>query len=129
MLNIASSKPGVRAVIDALVDRAPELLDERKVLLDQALMQPDMLSEAKKMLQGANTTNVLGAFTAIYNARVAADIKRIGSLKNGPFGELAGVAVVVGESLIGPDKTPNMIGLMEILSKHLSNISAAFSRG
>jgi len=46
----------------------------------------------------------------------------MGSMVNGPLGELGGVCVVTGEALVGSGKTPDMIRLIEIYSKHFSNV-------
>lgn len=78
------------------------------------------------MIMGAFNTNLLGAFTAIYNTRVEHDLSEMARLVNGPFGEIGGWSAVIGRALVGRSKTPDMICLMEILRKHFENISAAF---
>ena len=80
------------------------------------------MARASEIIYGAYHTNLLGAFDAIYNSRISNDIARMGSMVNGPGGELGGVYVVTAEALIGNGKSPDMIGLLAIYSKHFSNV-------
>lgn len=122
MLNMVPRTPRIEATIDAIVDRLPRSLEDRPVRLNHAILDQNILESARDTLMGAYNTNLLGAFGAIYNARISNDLARMGSMVNGPFGELGGVCVVTGEALIGSGKTPDMIKLIEIYGKHFSNV-------
>lgn len=125
MLNMAPRTPRIEAAIDAIVDRLPSSLEDRPVNLVQAVLDPEILKRATEAIFGTCNTNLLGAFGAIYNSRISDDLARMGSMTNGPLGELGGVCVVTGEALVGRDKMPDMINLVEIYSKHFSNVIAA----
>ena len=125
ILNTASSTPQIHALIDALVDRLPRNLEDRKVNLADAIPDPQILERASEIILGAYHTNLLGAFKAIYNARVAEDLGRMGSMTEGPLGDLGGVCIVTSEALIGTGKTPNFRLLTSVYSKHISNILEA----
>jgi len=122
MLNMVPRTSRIEATIDAIVDRVPRSLEDRPVRLNQAILDPQILASARDTLMGAYNTNLLGAFEAIYNARISNDLARMGSMLNGPLGELGGVCVVTGEALIGSGKTPDMIRLIEVYGKHFSNV-------
>jgi len=113
------------AVIDAIVDGLPRAMGDRTVKLKDAILEPEILAAASSHIFGAFNTNLRGAFGAIYNNRVATDVGRMGSMTKGPFGELGGVCVVAGEALIGRGKTPDMMALLEIFAKHMSNVADA----
>lgn len=122
MLNMVPRTSRIEATIDAIVDRVPRSLEDRPVRLNHAILDPQILASARDTLMGAYNTNLLGAFEAIYNARISSDLARMGSMVNGPLGELGGVCVVTGEALIGSGKTPDMIRLIEVYGKHFSNV-------
>ena len=122
MLNMAPRTPRLEATIDAIVDRLPRSLEDRPVKLNHAILDPEILKRASEIIYGAYNTNLLGAFDAIYNSRISNDLGRMGSMTNGPLGELGGVCVVTGEALIGKGKTPDMISLVGVFSKHFANI-------
>jgi len=122
MLNMAPRTARIEATIDAIVDDLPRSLEDRPVRLNHAILDPQVLASARDTLMGAYNTNLLGAFEAIYNSRISSDLARMGSMVNGPLGELGGVCVVTGEALVGSGKTPDMIKLIEIYSKHFANI-------
>jgi len=114
-----------RALIDSLVDQLPRSMEERPVGIAHAVMEGDLIDAVKSELMGAQHTNLLGAFTAIYNSRVERDINRMTRLENGPMGELGGVAAVIGEAITKPNETPDMLAILDILGKHISNIVPA----
>lgn len=120
--NMAPRTARIEATIDAIIDGLPRSLEDRPVRLDHAILDPQVLASARDTLMGAYNTNLLGAFDAIYNARISNDLARMGSMVNGPLGELGGVCVVTGEALVGSGKTLDMIRLFEIYSKHFSNV-------
>jgi hypothetical protein len=114
-----------RALIDTLVDQLPRYMEDRSVDITHAVMETELIEAVKSELMGARRTNMLGAFTAIYNSRVARDIIRMTMLEDGPMGELGGMAAVIGEAITTPNKTPDMIAILGILGKHVSNITPA----
>lgn len=122
MLNMAPRTPRIEATIDAIVDRLPRSLEDRPVNLTHAVLDPEILKRTTEAILGAYHTNLLGAFGAIYNSRISNDLARMGSMTTGPLGEMGGVCVVTGEALVGRGKTPDMISLFEIYSKHFSNV-------
>ncbi|MBC8548793.1 MAG: hypothetical protein H8D23_04000 [Candidatus Brocadiales bacterium] len=127
-LNAIDSGPKTRALIDVLVDELPRAMEDRQVSLIDAIPDKDVRAQAAGMINGAFHTNLLGGFTAIYNARVGKELELMQKLKNGPFGEVGAVAGVIGKAMLGEDKTPDMVALMDIVSKHLSNISSALEK-
>jgi|GEM_PF-3362310 len=124
MLNRAPRTSHIEAIIDALIDLLPQSLEDRPVRLNHAILDPQTLAQASEII-GANNTNLLGAFGTIYNLRISIDMKRMGSMVNGPLGGLGSVCIVTGEALIGSDKSPDMIRLLEIYGKHFSNVTNA----
>ena len=128
MLNRLPRTSRTEATIDAIVDRAPEMLEDRPVKMKHAILDPAILANAREKTLGANNTNLLGAFTAIYNTRVSIDLARMETMAKGPLGMFGGVCVVTGEALIGSEKTPDMIKLADTYRKHYSNISNAPDR-
>lgn len=138
MLNMIPRSSRIEAAIDALADRLPQSLEDRPVNLSHAILDPQILTQASKIINGAYHTNLLGAFDAIYNARISSDFARMGSMVNGPLGELGGVCVVTGEALFGISKMARwmegfdgplggpggdyVMGLLSIYRKHFSNV-------
>ena len=129
ILNMAGRSPEIEQIINALVEELPRAMDDRKVKLIDAILEKDILEQASAHIYGAYNTNLLGAFPAIYNARVASDLQAMGSMTKGPMGELGGVAVVIGDALVGRDKTPNMLVLFKVISEHMTNITDIFRKG
>lgn len=122
MLNMAPRTARIEAAIDSIVDQLPKTMDDREVDLRQAIVEPEVLKRARARIHGAYITNLLGAFEAIYNTRISEDISRMNSMIDGPFKDLGGVCVVVGEALVEAGKVPPMLELLSILSKHFSNV-------
>ena len=128
---INTLSPGVagNALIDSLVDRLPRLMEDRKVSISQAVIEKDLIPEITSELFGAYHTNLLGAFTAIYNVRVANDIQRITSYEEGPGGAFMGAALVIDEAITNSGETTNMAAITNILAKHMSNFEATTGTG
>lgn len=126
IINRIDNSAKARAIIDALVDKLPRSMEDRRVSLLAAIPDKEFQDQASQVIMGAYNTNLKGAFTAIYNTRVAHDLSEMSRLENGPFGEIGGWSAVIGRALVGKDKTPNMVHLMDIIGKHFENIAAAF---
>lgn len=130
ILIISEVAPGnakARATVDELVDRIPEILEDGQVNLDVAIFDSEeLLVRAKASLNGARTTNTLGAVNVLYNTRTQEDVAFVRGIVDGPFGSVGAYAAYLGRTMLGPDETPNMIALMELITKHTSNIVSNF---
>jgi hypothetical protein len=124
-LNMLPRTIQLEATIDSLVDRLPKEMEERSVSLKDACPESEICKRASLQVNGATRTNLNGAFSVLYNLRVAHDLQKMSSLTNGPFGELGGVCATVGSALVGDNEVPPMLGLLEVFSKHLSNVADA----
>jgi hypothetical protein len=126
-LNMLPRTTQLEATIDSIVDRLPSEMEERPVRLKDACPESEICKRASLHLHGATNTNLNGAFSVLYNLRVANDLQKMSSLVNGPFGEMGGVCITVGSALVGDNETPPMMGLLEVFSKHVSNIADAYA--
>jgi hypothetical protein len=124
---VAPRDPKARALVDELVDRIPEILEQGPVNLDVAIYDSkDLLESAKSSLNGARLTNTLGAINVLYNTRTQKDISFISGITDGPFGPVGAYAAYLGRTMLGAKETPNMIALMDLVAKHTTNIGSSF---
>ena len=121
-INALPRTPQSMLLIDELVDELPRSISDRKINLAQAIVEDDILQQARKYTMGAVGTNILGAFEAIYNTRIEADLKEITRMQDGPTGVSGAIAVVIGLAITQPGKTPDMIKIMNVVGRYFQSI-------
>lgn len=129
ILNQQPRTARIEATIDALIDRLPRELEDRLVNLSHAILDQELLRRATEDVCGAYNTDLVTAFTAIYNSRIEGDIARMGSMTDGPLGELGGPVFITGQALVGNGKTPDLAALAATIVKHHSNVVDAVQAG
>jgi hypothetical protein len=123
-INALPKTPESINLIDSLVDELPRSISDRRINLEQAIVEDGVLQRARRVLRGAATTNVLGAFEAIYNTRVTADLKEIDRMKNGPTGIIGAISVVIGLAITRSGETPDMTKIMYVLGQYFKSVKS-----
>lgn len=117
--------PTVRAEIDKLVRQSSNLVGQDIVRLDQVILEPALVAEARAQILGANATNASTALALAHNVGGERDIARMLSLDKGPLGPVGGIAVVLCERLVGQE--PAGTFFLDVTGI-VSNLTEAFIR-
>ena len=123
----SGNKSAIRKIIDGVVEELPRQISDRKVSLESALPIAEQREAAVQHIGGAYNTNVLGAFSAIYNSRVADDIHFINTHSDGPMGPMGGMSIVVGRYLVAEGEIPPMMEISFVIN-HLMDQMAKPSK-
>lgn len=103
-----------RSAIEAVIQGLPSLVGQETVRVDQVLLEAGLVAQARNQIHGANATNAPTALSLAYNLCGEDDMKKMLSLDKGPLGQIGGIAAVLSQRLLGPDKAANI--MMETVS-------------